>query len=227
MEITESNLDAPSAKLDEELRPLIIAEMKKLGINTDVLSPLTNAQLSDLLYGMNKLTILNKRCSSAAKSNSGTDTASLLSSIDKKLLKELVVSKGDVSMVALSRTLQVPLTTLQRRRKRIEDLLVRTFSLKYQEFAVRQITFLLTTEGHSGASVSKQVLTLVGITRAVQTLSNAVDLQIDAVVKTNREIADLAEQIKAIKGVRTVTWFESIAVLGEKKDTDLSIIDSA
>ena len=227
MEITEFGPDVTSTKSDGESRPSIIAEMKKLGINTDVLGPLTNAQLSDLLYGMNKLTILNKQCSSAAKGNSTTDTASLLSSIDKKLLKELIVSKGSVSMVALSRTLQVPLTTLQRRRKRIEDLLVRTFSLKYQEFAMRQITFLLTTEGHSSASISKQVLTLVGITRAVQTLSNAVDLQIDAVVKTNKEIADLAEQIKAIKGVRTVTWFESIAVLGEKKDTDLSIIDFA
>ena len=63
MEITEFGPDVTSTKSDGESRASIIAEMKKLGINTDVLGPLTNAQLSDLLYGMNKLTILNKQCS--------------------------------------------------------------------------------------------------------------------------------------------------------------------
>lgn len=82
---------------------------------------------------------------------------------------------------------------------------------------MRQITFVVTNEGHSGESKSKLGLTLVGIIRALQTLSKAVDLQIDAVIKSNKEIAEPAEQIKAIKGVRTDTGFESIAVHGEKK----------
>ena len=218
------DLDIPP-KLDEASRMAIMAQMEKLGINTDALSSLTIAQLSDLLYGMNKLAVSQKQ--STADKATPPSAASLLSSVDKKLLNELIISEGDVSMVEFSRSLQIPLTTLQRRRKRIENLLVRTYSLNYEKFAMKQITFLVSTEGHSNVSTGKQALSLTGVTRTVRTLSNAVDLQVHAVVKTNKEIADLAEQIKAIKGVRSITWFESIGVIGEKKDTDLSIIDSA
>jgi predicted transcriptional regulator len=47
--------------------------------------------------------------------------SSKLSDVDKKMLQTLLASSGRVSSLALSRKLEIPLTTIQRRRKRLES----------------------------------------------------------------------------------------------------------
>lgn len=182
---------------------------------------MTVDQLSDLLYGMNRLSVKHTTMTRREKANAG------LSSNDKKILKELVTTKGDVSMVALSRSLQIPLATLLRRRKRLEELLERTYVLRYEKFAMRQITFLVLTEGQGVPAIGKEILNLHGVIKVVRILSNKVDLRIEAVLKTNEDIIKLSEQIKAVGGVRELFWMDSMSVIGEKHETSLAIIDSA
>ncbi len=206
--------------IGEQSRSALLAQIQKLGIDTNALEVLTVDQLSDLLYGMNRLSVKHSITTKKEK------TDSRLSSNDKRILKELVTTKGDVSMVALSRSLQIPLATLLRRRKRLEELLERTYVLRYEKFALRQITFLVLTEGQHATAIGKEILGLPGVIKVVRILSNKVDLRIEAAMKTNEDIVKLSEQIKAVEGVQELFWMDSISVIGEKSETSLRIIDS-
>lgn len=218
-----------SPVVSEQSRTEILAQMEKLDINVEALEALTITQLSDLLYRMNKIVdhsvdnvVTFKQKDLAANYNYPT-----LSLIDKKLLKELLTADdGDISTVALSRSLQVPLTTLQRRRKRMEELINKSNYLRYEKFGMKQVTFIVSIEGQSAASIGKAVLSLPRVSKAVQILSGNGDLQVEAILKTNKDVVELSEQIKSIKGVRSIFWIEPIEVIGEKKEMGLSLLDS-
>lgn len=207
---------------DDQSRIAILAQMEKMGINTSALDILTISQLSDLLYGMNK--IANHQIEKTTKKDPPAQYATL-SIVDKKLLREMLISKGDVSVVTLSRSLGVPLTTLQRRRKRLEELINRNYHLRYEKFGMKQVTFVVSTEGEGTARIGKEVLSLPSISKVVHILSSAGDFRVEAILQTNNDIAQLCEQIKAIRGVRNIFWMESIEVIGERKETILSLID--
>lgn len=216
----DSGIILPPAS--EQSRTAILAQMEKMGINTSALDILTIDQLSDLLHGMNK--IANHQIEKTTKKGSPAQCP-ILSLVDKKLLREMLIAKGDVSMVALSRSLKVPLTTLQRRRKRLEELLNRNYHLQYEKFGMKQVTFVVSTEGQGTARIGKEVLSLPSISKVVHILSSAGDFRVEAILQTNNDIAQLCEQIKAIEGVRNIFWMEPIEVIGEKKETVLSLID--
>lgn len=218
------NNDNISRKTQSELsKGDILERMKKLGINIDALAPLTKAELSDLLQEINHM-ITSKQNSDTQK---GATNRSMLSPNDKKILRALIMAEGDVSMIALSRILQIPVATLLRRRKRLEILLTRNYSIKYEKFGLEQVTFLVAVDAKGSSGVGKVILSLPGITKIVRILSDKAELRVEAVLKSHKDIVELAERIKAIEGVRNVFWIESIGVVGEKKETDLSIIDSA
>jgi hypothetical protein len=218
---TETQNPAPNtSSVGEQSRTVLLAQIQKLGIDTNALEVLTVDQLSDLLFGMNRLSVKHNITTKKANTNS------MLSSNDKRILKELIITKGDVSMVSLSRTLQIPLATLLRRRKRLEELLERNYALKFDKFALRQITFLILTEGQNAPTIGKDILNLPGVTKVVRMLSNKVDLRVEAVLKTNEDIVKLSEQIKAIEGVQELFWMDTMVVIGEKNQTSLDVIDS-
>jgi DNA-binding Lrp family transcriptional regulator len=217
----QKNADIASSLSSDQSRTAILEQMKKLGINTSAFDILTIAQLSDLLYGMSKIT--NHQIEKTAKKDLPAQCP-VLSLVDKKLLREMIVTKGDISVVALSRSLGVPLTTLQRRRKRLEELLNRTYHIRYEKFGMKQVTFVVSTEGQGTARIGEEVLSLPGISKVVHILSSAGDLRVEAIVQTNNDLAQLCEQIKSIKGVRNIFWMESIEEIGEKKETILSLI---
>lgn len=221
---TETHSPAPhnvQHRAGEQSRTALLAQIQKLGIDTNAFEVLTVDQISDLLYGMNKLSVKNSITTKKEKAGSE------LTSNDKKILKELVTTKGNVSMVAMSRSLQIPLATIIRRRKRLEELLKRTYELRYEKFALRQITFLVSTGGQGAMAIGKEILDRSGVTEVVRILGNKVDLRIEAVLRTNDDIVKLSEQIKAIEGVQELFWIDSVAIIGEKNEMSLEIIDSS
>jgi DNA-binding Lrp family transcriptional regulator len=207
----------------EQSRTAILTQMQKLGIHVEALESLTINQLSDLLYGMHKLI-------DSSKERSGREQPPrqrlVLSEVDKKILKTLLQTEGRVSMISLSKDLKIPLTTLLRRKKKMDDLLQINYSLNYEKLELKQVTFLVSTEGQQAADVKAQVLSIPGIHRLVQVLGNGIDLRADAVLKTNEEIAKLSDRIRGIAGVRNVIWMESLKVLEDNRNANLQLVDS-
>lgn len=197
-------------------------EMEALGINTSALESLTIGQLSDLLFGLNRMA----NTKSIHKPESGEKQKMSLSSTDKKMLTALLHSNGEMSSLALSRQLRIPLTTVQRRRKRLEQVIDSSYSLKIEEFGLRMITFFVTVEGRTAMEVGKETLNLQRIVSVERMIGGNTDLEIKAIVATNNDIAQLSEQLKTIAGVKELSWNERVSIVGKNSGVYVSIIES-
>jgi DNA-binding Lrp family transcriptional regulator len=211
-------------------RASLLQEMEKLGINTSALESLTLQQLSDLLYGMNKIASMPVRSGAKAgnKAHEAGATAIIsLSAVDKKMLKMMLASNGNTSSIALSRELNVPLTTVQRRRKRLSSLIHSSYSLEWKKFGMRSMMFFITTENVAPSTIAKEIMSwpeVAFVTRMFS--SNGADLMVQAILKTNKEVVDFSERIRVLGGVKEVFWNEPIEIIGKNDDVYLKAIDS-
>ena len=208
--------------VDNQSRLKLMKEMEKLGIDTSALESLTISQLSDLLFGLNRMA----NTKSVHKPEPGEKQKMSLSSTDKKMLAALLHSNGDMSSLTLSRQLRIPLTTVQRRRKRLEQVIDRSYSLKIEEFGLRMIKFFVTVEGRTAIEVGKEALSLQNTVSVERMIGGNIDVEIKAIVATNNDIAQLSEQLKTIPGVKELSWNERVSIVGRNPDVYISIIES-
>lgn len=143
---------------------------------------------------------------------------SQLSELDRKMLRLLLDSEGVISSHELSVKLSVPVSTVQRRRKRLEEsYLIKHYSLDPMKFGYRKIDLLIYTEGGETISIGRELLDREEVTYAARTIGeHTIDLRVEVFVKDNAVLLDLLEHVKAMKGVRDVVWTEVIQIIGRK-----------
>ena len=141
-----------------------------------------------------------------------------LSDVDRKMLRLLLDSQGNVSSHDVSSQLEIPLSTVQRRRKKLEDAyLIKTYSLDPMKFGYRKIDLLIYTEGGETMNIGKKLLEREEVTYAARTIGeHTIDLRVEVFVKDNSILLDLLEEVKAMKGVRDVVWTEVIETIGRR-----------
>jgi DNA-binding Lrp family transcriptional regulator len=206
-------------------RQSVMAELESIGVKTAFFESLTVDQLSALLFCLNKA--MNSNPNSMNSQRIGKRAGVILSSIDKKILKALLESAGSPSSIQLSRDLDIPITTVQRRRKRLEEEFIsESYTLNYEKFAMRHVTFLVSFNAGNTLEFKKEILALQKVIALTRTFGDGADLKIEAILGTNQEFIELSEKIKALPGVQKVSWFESIESLGKNNVADLLIIGS-
>jgi DNA-binding Lrp family transcriptional regulator len=138
--------------------------------------------------------------------------------MDRKMLRLLLNSEGSMTTHEISVQLGIPLSTVQRRRKRLEEeYLIKHYSLDPMKFGFRRIDLLIYTEGGETMNVGKELLKREEVTYAARTIGeHTIDLRIEVFVKDNGVLLDLLETVKAMKGVRDVVWTEVIETIGRK-----------
>ena len=143
---------------------------------------------------------------------------SQLSDLDRKMLRLLLDSEGHISTHELSKQLEIPLSTVQRRRKRLEsEYLIKHYSLDPMKFGYRKIDLLIYTEGGGTLSIGKELLKREEVTYAARTIGeHTIDLRIEVFVKDNGILLNLLEDVKAMRGVRDVVWTEVVETIGRK-----------
>jgi DNA-binding Lrp family transcriptional regulator len=205
-------------------RQALLAELESLGINVKSLQSLTVDQLSILLYSLNKIATENSMPrGSRNRSNTGHPA---LSAVDKKLLRSLLESKGRVSSLRLSRDLQIPLSTVQRRRKRLEkEFIEHSYSLKYNKFSKRHVTFVISLGAGDRSEIAREILQLKGVIMIERVFGNNLDLKVEVILETNAELSALNEKIRSIQGIRSVTFFEFMELLKKNAEVDSEIIE--
>jgi DNA-binding Lrp family transcriptional regulator len=141
-----------------------------------------------------------------------------LSDLDKRMLRLLLESEGNISTHDLALSLDVPLSTIQRRRRRIEEeYLIKHYSLDPMKFGYRKIDLLIYTEGGETMNIARELLKREEVTYAARTIGeHTIDLRIEVFIKDNAVLLDLLETVKAMKGVRDVVWTEVIETIGRK-----------
>jgi DNA-binding Lrp family transcriptional regulator len=144
--------------------------------------------------------------------------ASQLSELEERMLKMLVESEGKIPTHELSLQLGIPLSTVQRRRKRLEDnYLIRNYSLNLVKFGWRRIDLLISTEGGATITVGKELLKRNEVISASRTIGeHTIDLRVETFLKDNGDLLDLLEDVKGMDGVRDVVWTEIVETIGRK-----------
>jgi DNA-binding Lrp family transcriptional regulator len=140
-----------------------------------------------------------------------------LSSVDRKILAILLESDRRVSSSEMSKKLGIPMSTVQRRRKRLEkEYITANYSLNSKNFGWRTVDLLIATERGATLQVGKELLKRRDISSVASMLGeHAINLRAEALVMSNAELLRLLEQVKAIDGVRDVLWCEVVETIGK------------
>ena len=79
-----------------------------------------------------------------------------LSNLDRRLLKLLLESEGGISSLELSRQLNIPVSTVKRRRNHLEEeYILKQYSLNPLKFGYRRIDLLIYTGGGETLEVAR------------------------------------------------------------------------
>ena len=147
--------------------------------------------------------------------------------MDKKILKVLLNPDGGISSSYLSKKLGIPQTTVQRRRKRLEEGVVKIFyTVDLEKFGWRRADVFISTRNGKTPSVAKTLLANDVVTYVGRSIGeHTIDLRAEIIIKDNAELLDLLENIKSIDGVSDAIWSEVVQVVGRKRSIPNQILD--
>ena len=106
----------------------------------------------------------------------------------------------------MSRKLEISMTTLQRRRKRLEkEFLEEDYTFLLKKFGWRRVDFFISTSGGKTDALAKDLLSLNQVTAVGKSIGeHTIDLRVETIVKDNHEILDLLETLQAMDGIREI-----------------------
>jgi hypothetical protein len=149
-----------------------------------------------------------------------------LTPVDRKLLKTLLTPNGKHSSKALARKLGIPATTVQRRRKRLEEFLKMNYTLDLGRFGWHKVDFLIATESGKTGLIGKSLLERDEVIYVGKSIGqHTIDLRVETILEDNAEILRMMELLKATKGIKDVVWTEIVEVIGRKMSIPAQIID--
>jgi DNA-binding Lrp family transcriptional regulator len=151
-----------------------------------------------------------------------------LSQIDRKILKILLTPNGNLkSTKSISKKLGIPITTVRRRRKRLESNFLKVqYVLDIEKFGWRRIDFFISIRNGLVNGVANKLMELNDVTYVGKSIGeHTIDLRVETIVKDNSVLLDLLEEIKGMEGVKDVVWSEIVSVVGRKISIPISIID--
>lgn len=151
-----------------------------------------------------------------------------ISQIDKKILKILLSPNGQIkSTKSISSKLGVPVTTVRRRRKRLEShFLKQHYVLDIEKFGWRRVDFFISIRNGMTDAVAKKLIEMNDVTYVGKSIGeHTIDLRVETIVKNNSVLLDVLEKIKGMEGVRDVVWSEIVHIVGQKISIPSSIID--
>jgi len=127
-----------------------------------------------------------------------------VSDLDRKLLKILLLPNGDLkSSKSLSSKLGIPITTVRRRRKRLESKFLKLhYVLDIEKFGWKRVDFFISIRNGMVNAVANKLLDSDEVTYVGKSIGeHTIDLRVETIVRDNASILDILEKIKAMDGV--------------------------
>ena len=127
----------------------------------------------------------------------------------------------------MSKKLEIPLTTIQRRRKRLEkEFLEEDYTLLLERFGWRRVDFFISTSGGKTDALANDLLSMNQVTAVEKSIGeHTIDLRVETIVKDNHQLLDILEKLKAMDGIRDAIWSEIVETVGNKMSVPSDIID--
>ena len=151
----------------------------------------------------------------------------VLSDIDRKILKILLVPDGDIQSNTIATELGIPISTIRRRRRRLENEFLKTYHiLDIEKFGWRRVDFFISVKNGKVNTIANNLIGVDEVTYVGKSIGeHTIDLRVESIVKDNVRLLDLLEEIKGMDGVNDVVWSEIVSVMGRKISIPSSIID--
>jgi DNA-binding Lrp family transcriptional regulator len=173
----------------------------------------------------------NKRSSlSIAKANNGNNGIStkqllkLLDSDNIEIISELV-RQPDISSLALAKKLDIPLSTLQRRRARIENaILKRNYTFNYKAFGGRVGDLIVNVDKGKSKEVAQNLLKKYknNIVSCDTRINSEHNVSAHVIYKGTDELHELIESVRTMDYVTGVSWSEMVEVVGDNNSEVIS-----
>lgn len=206
----------------------ILNELANFGVNTKELSALSIDGLDNLLNGLKGLMSTQDKAKKPGRPRMNPDNMPVLTNKDKAILRLLSESKGRVSSLRISRELDIPLSTIQRRRKRLQDIAIESnYFIRADKLGWRTAMLHISSTSGRTEAIGREILDMSDqVASATRTVGdNSFDLRIEVIFRTIDDLTAIIDKIKAMTGVGNVIWCESLKVIG-KNDINKKIIDS-
>lgn len=206
----------------------VLAELQMLGVNTDSFEQMSIEALQDLLMGIKGI-IDSRLVPKRGRPKSTGEFVPVFSQSDKKILQQLVGSSGRVSTLALSRQLDIPMSTIQRRRIRLEkNIIDMNYTLKLKSLGWRTGTLLVSASDGKADLLGRQILEMDDMVASVTRIvgENTMDLKVEVVFKKTEEFLSLIDRIKALGGEKKMFWGESVNLIGKNVKCYQKVIES-
>jgi DNA-binding Lrp family transcriptional regulator len=141
-----------------------------------------------------------------------------ISELDRLILKELLLQENRKTSEFLSKKLGIPLTTIQRRRKILEQEIIKMeYFLRLDKFGWRRVDFFLSPQTGKNHEVANEILSMEPIIFVGKTIGqHTIDLKAESIVKDNSQILGLMEKMKTMDGIKEVVWSEIVMTLARK-----------
>jgi DNA-binding Lrp family transcriptional regulator len=137
-------------------------------------------------------------------------------SIDINIIRELLV-KADINNVDIASKYKVPISTIQRRRKRLVDsILEKKYLIDITKRGLRTGIILANVERGKAKEVAKMILERHksnAISSSIR-INDQNNVMTEIIYNTSSELYNILEQVKNIPYVSSATWSELVEVVG-------------
>lgn len=158
-----------------------------------------------------KLTLINDT------KNYGHDLPFTLDSINLRIIEELIAN-GEVKSSEIADKLKIPLSTIQRRRTKIEkSILKKNYHMDLTLLGYRTAQIFIDIQKGKAREVGEKLLEKYdrNVTRASTRINSSNNLCLDVVYNGSDELHNLLEEIKSIPVANQVDWSEQVMILGD------------
>ena len=130
-----------------------------------------------------------------------------------------------MSSLALSKKLDIPLSTLQRRRARIEKVILKkTYTFNYKAFGGRIGDLIVSVDKGKSKEIAQILLkkyknNIVSCDTRINSMHN---VSAHVVYKNTEELYELIENIKTMDYVDGIQWSEMVEAIGENNSEVIS-----
>jgi DNA-binding Lrp family transcriptional regulator len=140
-----------------------------------------------------------------------------LDSINLKIIVELITN-GDVKSSEIAAKLKVPLSTIQRRRTRIEkSLLKKSYKMDLKFLGNRTALVFIDVQGGKAKEIGEELLRKYdkNVVNASTRINSSNNLCLKVIYYGSEELHYLLEEIKAISSITKVDWSEEVMLIGD------------
>lgn len=153
------------------------------------------------------------------------------SKVDKEIAHALLNSSGRVTAMQLHLATGLPIATLQRRRKKLENQFMRIgYELKLQAIGHLRMDMIVASGGNGNIGIlAKHLLNLPFVSRVSRIFGTSKhNLLVEVLIEAGDfgRIAKIVDTIRSMENIQEVQWFVDVEEMGQNAEAMTSIIDA-